>query len=273
MKVKPKPFVKWAGGKARLAETIISHFPKNFNDYHEPFVGAGGLFFAIVNKGLLDNKKVTLSDLNHELIKTYLTITENPNRLIALLMDHKRNHCKEYFYRQREIDIFFSGAEVAARFIYLNRACFNGLYRVNKKGKFNTPFADGNDIIINQDNIYSVFRILNSFEPNLEISCKSFLECRPKKGDLVYCDPPYDKSYSSFTKDGFTQKDHIELKYKCDEWRKMGVYVVISNSNTEFVRDLWEDYKIEKIESRTVISAKNSGRRKVKELLIIGEPQ
>ena len=183
-KKKVKPFVKWAGGKARLAETIISHFPKNFNDYHEPFVGAGGLFFALINKGLLDNKKIRLSDLNHELINTYLSIMYEPERLISLLEDNKKNHCKEWFEVQKARKIFLCREEISSRFIYLNQACYNGLYRVNKKGEFNTAYGKGNKnrkentININKGLIYSIFRVLNNI--NVDVFCDLYTYCLPR---------------------------------------------------------------------------------------------
>jgi DNA adenine methylase len=140
------PFVKWVGGKRGLLEQILPLFPKDFNNYYEPFIGGGVVFFELFSKGVFKNKKIVISDINHDLINTYNVVKNNPYELISNLKNYKKQHSKEFYYKIRELDRKencnnLSNLEKATRFIYLNKTCFNGLYRVNKKGYFNTPIG------------------------------------------------------------------------------------------------------------------------------------
>ncbi|WP_428086619.1 DNA adenine methylase [Candidatus Thioglobus sp.] len=141
-----KPFLKWAGGKRGLIEQLFSKFPTDFNNYHEPFLGGGAVFFELYSRGMLKDKKAYLSDINSELINAYNVVKNNPNKLIANLELYKKSHNKAFYYETRALDRLesfksFSKLKRATRFIYLNKTCFNGLYRVNSKGYFNTPIG------------------------------------------------------------------------------------------------------------------------------------
>ena len=157
-----KPFIKWAGGKRQLIPELLKHIPKNFNNYLEPFVGGGALFFELYNLGILKNKKVYLFDINEELINAYKVIRDYPNELIEKLKEFKAKHNKEFYYQIRELDKSkgynnLDNITKAARFIYLNKTCFNGLYRVNKKGYFNVPMGKyKNPKILDEENILAV---------------------------------------------------------------------------------------------------------------------
>ena len=214
-----KPFVKWAGGKNGLINSLISFIPKNFNSYFESFVGGGALFFYLKNLNILNSKKIYLNDKNTELINAYKQIKINPNKLLEELEILKNNHSKEYFYKIRNLDRdfdFYSLSEVfrAARFIYLNKTCFNGLCRYNAKGNFNTPMGSyKNPKIYDKDLIFSVHKVLK----NVSITNKDFevVSLKAKKGDFIYFDPPYyplnkTSSFVSYT-DNFSANEQIRL--------------------------------------------------------------
>jgi DNA adenine methylase len=177
------PFVKWVGGKRSLLKDLISHLPEKFDTYYEPFVGGGALFFTIHNQ----LKNAFLSDINLDLIITYKAIQKDPQKLIEILNKHSVNHSKDYYYKIRDSHNLCNPLEVAARLIYLNRTCYNGLYRVNRAGHFNVPMGSyKNPSIINEKNILTCSEALK----NVKIEMKAFDSIRPKAGDLVYFDPP-----------------------------------------------------------------------------------
>jgi len=164
----PKPFVKWVGGKRQLIPELIKRIPKNFNNYFEPFVGGGALFFELYNLGILKNKKAFLFDINEELINSYLVIKHSPAQLIEKLKYFKKNHNETFYYQIRNLDRSEEYHTIdkitkAARFIYLNKTCFNGLYRVNKKGQFNVPIGKyKNPLIVDEENIFAVSESLQN---------------------------------------------------------------------------------------------------------------
>jgi DNA adenine methylase len=163
---KYQPFIKWVGGKRGLLEQIIPLLPKSFDSYHEPFLGGGALFFELYSRGYLKEKKVFLSDINSELINVYQVVKEKPEKLIENLKRYKKNHSKEFYYEIRALDRKddfndLSSLERATRFIYLNKTCFNGLYRVNKKGYFNTPIGSyKNPKIVDEETILNASEAL-----------------------------------------------------------------------------------------------------------------
>ena len=190
-----KPFVKWAGGKRALLEILCASLPQNFNAYFEPFLGGGALFFELANKGLLQGKKVYLNDKNAELINAYLAIQKEPQKLLNELNSMQKAHSKEHFYSIRALDreVNFSTLSPifrAARFIYLNKTCFNGLCRYNAKGQFNTPFG-----AYKNPKIYDEMLILNAHYALQDAVILNedfeFVRDLAKKGDFVYFDPPY----------------------------------------------------------------------------------
>ena len=273
-----KPFVKWAGGKNGLINSLISFIPKNFNSYFESFVGGGALFFYLKNLNILNSKKIYLNDKNVELINAYKQIKINPNKLLEELEILKNNHSKEYFYKIRNLDRdfdFYSLSEVfrAARFIYLNKTCFNGLCRYNAKGNFNTPMGSyKNPKIYDKDLIFSVHEVLK----NVSITNKDFevVSLKAKKGDFVYFDPPYypinkTSSFVSYT-DNFSANEQIRL-YKLFKMLDCeGIKVLQSNSNTDFIKELYKDFEIIEVISKRAINCKGDKRGKITELIIRG---
>lgn len=273
-----KPFVKWAGGKNGSINSLISFIPKNFNSYFEPFVGGGALFFYLKNLNILNSKKIYLNDKNVELINAYKQIKINPNKLLEKLEILKNNHSKEYFYKIRNLDRdfdFYSLSEVfrAARFIYLNKTCFNGLCRYNAKGNFNTPMGSyKNPKIYDKDLIFSVHEVLK----NVSITNKDFevVSLKAKKGDFVYFDPPYyplnkTSSFVSYT-DNFSANEQIRL-YKLFKMLDCeGIKVLQSNSNTDFIKELYKDFEIIEVISKRAINCKGDKRGKIAELIIRG---
>lgn len=264
---KPMPFVKWVGGKRNLLRYIVPNMPTKFKDYYEPFVGGGAVFFSVYDKV----KNTALSDSNLDLIITYKAIQKEPRELIEMLREHQRQHNKEYYYeiRSKELD---NPMEIAARFIYLNKTCYNGLYRVNRQGLFNVPMGDyKKPNILNEENILSCHNALK----RAKVEYADFEEIQqPKKGDFVYCDPPYhptdEVSFTQYTKHDFTEKDQIRLRDYVTKLSKEGVYVMLSNSDCKFIRDIYKSKTFHKntVLAPRVVNCKADMRGNVKELLI-----
>lgn len=277
-KESPKPFVKWVGGKRQLAKQFreMDLYPPEAFDpktgtYFEPFVGGGAMFFDLLPQ------KAVLSDLNSELITTYNVIKTDVKKLIGKLKEHKKNNTKEYFLKVRAWDLKkLSAVDVAARFIFLNRTCFNGMYRVNKSGGFNVPYgAQKNPLICDEDNLMKVHKKLQNIEV-LNEDYKKVLG-KAKKGDFVYFDPPYypvnaTSSFTSYTKEGFLEKQQIELKDAFMELHRKGCFVMLSNSNTPFINKLYSDLDekvtINQVFAGRAINSKGDKRGKVKEVVV-----
>jgi DNA adenine methylase len=261
-----KPFIKWAGGKARLAPEIIKHFPPTFGRYHEPFLGGGAVFFA------LRPAKAILSDINADLVTTYCAIRDNPEEVIAELQKYKAT--KEEYNQVRAQDPFkLSAVMSAARFIYLNKTCYNGLYRVNQKGQFNVPFGKRKNINFDYYNIMEVSCALQGVHIIHEYY--TLTRITAVAGDLVYFDPPYDPvakgSFTNYTKLGFDREQHTWLANLFAELANRGVHVVLSNSDTPFIRELYQGFKITEVKASRSIGGKGASREKVGELIITGE--
>lgn len=270
-----KPFVKWAGGKTQLLETLIKFLPANFDTYFEPFLGGGALFFY------LTPNKAVVSDYNKELISAYLSFKNNEDykRMIKKILHHEKNHNEDYFYKVREMDRNsnyknIDNPEKAARLIYLNKSCFNGLYRVNSKGYFNVPFGKKEVVRAYQKELFdNLQKYLNN--PNIIILSGDFEKAveTAKKGDFVYFDPPYDtfndqNNFTTYTKNDFGKKEQIRLSNLFKELDKKGVYVMLSNHNTDFIRELYRDFNIDIVHARRNINSKGSGRGLVEEVII-----
>lgn len=264
-----RPFVKWVGGKSQLLPELLSRIPENYGSYFEPFVGGGALFFA------LQPEKAFLSDVNAELINSYRIVKSNVNKLINELENHIYE--KDYYYKIRHIDresIYktWSNIEKAARIIYLNKTCFNGLYRVNSKGEFNTPFGKySNPKIVDAPNLKACSKALKG----VELKKSSFVDVLDKaeKGDFVYFDPPYvpvsDTAYfTSYNENGFGPNEQKLLRDVCVELDKKGVYFLASNSSADFVKKLYSNFKIDIIKASRSINSKGSKRGKVEEVII-----
>ncbi|MEO1928337.1 MAG: DNA adenine methylase [Nautiliaceae bacterium] len=272
-----KPFIKWVGGKRQLIPELLKYIPKNFNNYFEPFVGGGALFFELYNLGILKNKKVFLFDINEELINTYKIIRDYPNELIEKLKEFKSKHNKDFYYQIRELDKTDNYKNLdniikAARFIYLNKTCFNGLYRVNKKGYFNVPMGKyKNPKILDENNILLVSKALqNTIIKHSDY--KKVLEYAQKE-DFIYFDPPYyplnkTSNFTSYTQEEFLEKEQIELFETFDILSQKRCFVLESNSDTEFINNLYKKFKIEKVFANRSINSKANNRGKISEVLI-----
>jgi DNA adenine methylase len=248
---------------------LLKNMPENYNRYFEPFIGGGALFFE------LQPDNAYISDMNEELINLYQVVRDNVNELVADLQKHDIS--KEYFMEIRNIDRTeeyenWSDIQKASRFIYLNRTCFNGMYRVNSKGEFNVPFGHyKNPRILDENNLINCSNLLQ----RTEIKHADFSEIlkKVKKGDFVYFDPPYvplseTSSFTSYTKDGFDMDMQLSLRDVCDELDSMGVKFLLSNSDTQFVNELYENYNIKKVFASRQINANADGRGKITEVLV-----
>lgn len=263
------PIVKWVGGKRQLMFELLKNMPEDYNRYFEPFIGGGALFFE------LQPDNAYISDMNEELINLYQVVRDNVDELITDLQKHDIS--KEYFMEIRNIDRTeeyksCSNVKKASRFIYLNRTCFNGMYRVNSKGEFNVPFGHyKNPRILDENNLINCSNLLQ----RTEIRHADFSEIlkKVKKGDFVYFDPPYvplseTSSFTSYTKDGFDLDMQFKLRDVCDELGSMGVKFLLSNSDTKLVNELYENYNIKKVFASRQINANADGRGKITEVLV-----
>ena len=258
----PDPFLIWIGGKRKLANELVYRVPASFNRYFEPFVGGGCLFWR-----LLDLKKAFLGDVNMELITVYHVVRDHPEHLLALLEDHKDRHSEDYYYEVRDELKCKSSLEIAARMIYLNRTCHKGLYRVNAKGKFNTPFYKGQEgrPIIN----YRIIGNLCACSVHLKkakIKCQPYQSWRPRKGDFVYLDPPYLGGYDGYSVDRFGLEEHQRLAVWCRGLDHRGVKFMLSNSDTKAVREIYKGFSFYPLQ--TIHRSMPSGAKDVTELVI-----
>ncbi len=270
----PHPFLKWAGGKRQLLSQMKVFFPKVFNKYIEPFVGGGAVFFYLSRKNLLKNKTI-LIDINPDLINCYNVIKTDVEDLIKSLIKHKNE--KEYYYTIREVDRKeeyenWNSIEKASRIIYMNRCCYNGLYRVNSKGYFNVPFGKyKNPQFCNKLNLRAVHSALK----NVKIINDSFKVVLnfAQKGDFIYFDPPYvpisnSANFTSYTKDSFDKENQIQLFNVFKTLDNRGCKIVLSNSYCDFILDLYKDYKINTLLAKRAINSDASKRGKIEEVLI-----
>ena len=320
LQTESKPFIKWAGGKKALLDSILPFMPKDFNDYFEPFVGGGAVFFALQNRGILESKQVFINDKNTELMNAYVVVQENPKELVLILQIMQSLHCKDFFYLMRNLDReryfkenhalpdsiyqadvfenikeslmdyalhfqdcftylqslhFYKAFNIfkPARFLYLNKTCFNGLCRYNAKGEFNTPMGSyKTPKICDNDLIFESSKSLK----NVDLFCGDFTEITQKaqNGDFIYFDPPYfplneTSSFVSYT-DVFLQNEQEKLCEVFKDLDSKGMKVLQSNSNTPFIRELYKDFELIEIQARRAINCKGDKRGKIIELLIRG---
>lgn len=275
---KPRPFVKWAGGKSRLAPKIASFFPEYYNDYYEPFLGSGAVYFEIApQRGILN-------DLNANLIEVYKSIKQNPRGLIRemKLIEKEYNSLKtleekaEYYYGIREeynhnkIDRL----RKAGFFVFLNKAGWNGMYRENSLGYYNIPFGKKENLkLFDEQNIISVSQNIQKMKFTT-LDYKDAVKSA-NKGDLIYFDPPYfplskTASFTDYQKKGFSEQDQKELHGLAVDLVKRGCYVVVSNSNCKKTLDLYKDFEIKKIKVSRTIGAKVTTRGKIEEIVALG---
>ena len=261
---KALPFVKWAGGKRSITDKISARLPDNIEIYHEPFVGGGAVFFAFQHM----IKRATLADLNEELILAYDIVVNDTENLIKALLIHESNHSIEdgYYLKIRDGEEPEDAVDRVSRFLYLNKTCYNGLYRVNKSGKFNVPEGKyTNPKICDEVNLRNVSDVLKKAEIKVGQFDKTI---SPQKSDFVYCDPPYDGTFSGYQSDGFGDADQRRLKEAVDAWTEQEALVMISNSDTELIRGLYEDYHVHSITAQRNISSNGKTRGQIPEVLI-----
>lgn len=233
-----KTFIRWAGGKRQLLPELVRRLPqKPINRYFEPFLGGGALFLALSNR----LREAHLSDLNYDLMLSWRTIQKQVEPLLYLLRQHAEKHSSEYYYHIRNHNNLIDPLEQAARFIYLNKTCFNGVYRVNKDGVFNVPMGRPRANIADMNNLMQCSQVLKS----AQLRCRDFREIDAGKGDFVYFDPPYhfvdNKGFTGYTAGGFNEVDQKALHDFAVELHHRGVYVMISNSDTAFIRSLYRE--------------------------------
>lgn len=266
-----QPVLKWAGGKRQLLPEISKYIPKKITTYYEPFLGGGAVLFH------LQHKKAVINDFNTELINMYNVIKYNLEELIEDLEKHKNE--EEYFYYIRALDrtIEFNNltnVQKASRIIYLNKTCYNGLFRVNSSGEFNTPFGKyKNPNIVNEITLRAVSKYLNDNDVTLlngdfEDALKNI-----RKGSFVYFDPPYypisdSSSFTGYTLDGFSKEDQERLKKLCDKLTAKGVKFLLSNSSAPFILDLYKDYKVELVNATRSINSNGAKRGEINEVLV-----
>jgi len=271
-----KPFVKWAGGKYKLADKLIPFFPSEFDDkkntYYEPMVGSGGFFFKF------NPRNAYLSDINKKLVITYNVIKNDITGLIDQLKIHEELHDKDYFYKSRIkfnelIKSYKNELEISSLFIYLNKTCFNGLYRENSKGEFNVPLGSyNNPLICDEKTLF----MLNNVLKNVQINCHGYKESLEKitKGDFIYLDPPYiplkKDSFTKYSKKDWKEEQSRELNQYCKSLDEKGAFFMLSNSDTNLTRDIFNDKNrnFYPIEAPRFISAKGNSREKANEVII-----
>ncbi len=275
MSVAPKPFVlpdsgvlpflKWAGGKKRILPHLLQRLPEHFGGYFEPFIGGGALFFRLIPGAAL------VSDINAELVNVYRTVRDSVDHLIEDLGRHRYE--KNYYYAMRARDPEqMSGLNRASRMIYLNRTCFNGLYRVNRRGQFNVPFGRyKNPTICPADKLRAASRVLQ----DIEIRCQDYSAtvAPARSGDFVYFDPPYQPisrtaNFTSYTKGAFDEGEQARLAQTFRDLDGRGVGCMLSNSDTPLVHELYAGFRIELIDAPRAISRNANGRRSVREVIV-----
>ena len=268
--VEAKPFVKWVGGKTQLLPELTSLIPHDFSGYFEPFIGGGALFFHLQPVG-----SSVLIDINEELTNAYRVVKYQTEALIIDLKQHIYD--QEYYYQIRNADRtneykFWSDVQRASRLIYLNKTCFNGLYRVNSKNQFNTPMGRyKNPKIVDEVNLRACSQALQK----AEIINGSFLEVDElvNNNDFVYFDPPYaplnaTSNFTGYSQKGFDEKMQLDLRDLCDRLDHKGIQFMLSNSNAPLILDLYQNYRIQYVYANRAINSKTNKRGKIPEVLV-----
>ena len=264
-----RPVLKWAGGKSRLLPELIARLPGSFNAYHEPFIGGGALYFALANQGLIG--RANLSDANPSLIDVYLSLRDCVDEVIAALGQHIYE--REHYYQVRALrPAELSLPERAARVIYLNKTCYNGLYRENRRGEFNVPFGRYvNPTICDEPNLRAASLALQG----VEIARRHFSTVLDyaQMGDFVYFDPPYHPlsataNFTSYDRRGFGPDDQRQLRDVFTRLGDRGIQAMLSNSDTPFIRELYEGFVIDQVQAARAVNSKANGRGKVAEVIV-----
>ena len=268
-----QPFTKWTGGKRQLLPVIRELMPKKYNRYFEPFVGGGALFFDLAPKDAVIN------DFNAELINCYQQIKDNPQELIEILKVHQEYNSKEYYLDLRSVDRderidMMSEVQRAARILYMLRVDFNGLYRVNSNNQFNVPYGRyKNPKIVDENLVSAISTYLNNNQIEIKKGDfeKAVLDVQP--GDFVYFDPPYiplseTSAFTSYTHEGFSYDDQVRLRDTFKKLSDTGAYVMLSNSSSFLVEELYRDFNIHYVEATRTNGAKSSSRGKISEIIV-----
>ena len=266
------PVVKWVGGKRQLLPQILPLIPKRMTAYCEPFLGGGAVLFA------LQPKRALVNDLNQDLITVYRVIKEDADALIEHLSRHENT--PEYFYRIRDLDrdkdayAALSDVEKASRLLYLNKTCYNGLFRVNASGSFNSPYGHyRRPNIVNEQTIRGVSRYFNTCDITFFSGDFAAVLEQVPEGGFVYLDPPYDPvsdtaSFTGYNKGGFGREEQVRLKECCDALTARGVKFLLSNSATPFIRELYGSYRVSIVQARRAVNSVASRRGVIEEVLV-----
>lgn len=262
-----KPFLKWAGGKKWFISREASRLPHNYNRYIEPFLGGASVFFY------MNPEVAILSDINQELINTYIALRDEFPLVYKNLKTHEKNNCQEYFYSIRN-RMPRTKTAAAARTIYLNKACFNGIYRVNKNGYFNVPYGTERKIIFDKQKLEEASHLLN----NAELLCQDFETTinLSQTNDFLFCDPPYsvlneDNRFVSYNADLFSWDDQIRLSNALQKAMHRGVKIIMTNVEHPAVRTLYENipgFELNTVQRQCFISGASKGRKIYEELIV-----
>lgn len=267
------PILKWVGGKRQLLPEIIPMIEGNYSTYVEPFVGGGAVLFE------LQPKKAIINDFNSELVNVYCVVRDHCEKLIKVLERHEENNSSDYFYEIRGLDredsySEMSDVEKAARIIYLNKTCYNGLYRVNSSGFFNSPYGKyKNPNIVNAPVLRAMSLYLNKNKIKIMNGDYKAVLKNLRRGAFVYLDPPYmpistSAAFTGYTENGFSFEQQVELKEECDKLRKKGIRFLQSNSDCPEIRELYKDYEIKTVQAKRFINSVADKRGEINEVLI-----
>ena len=272
---KAQPFLKWAGGKRQLISAIAKYIPAEYTEYYEPFIGAGAVLFY------LQPSIAIINDANSELVNCYRVIRDKPEELLELCNIHQANNSKEYYYQLRKQDrqtnySKLTNVERAARIIYLNKTCFNGLFRVNSNGQFNVPYGKyKNPTIANSVVINAISSYLNQARVDILNGDFEQAVANAKEDAFIYLDPPYHplsdtSSFTEYSMKGFGEAEQVRLKQLCDRLTDKGCQILASNSAAPFIKNLYNDsrYEVIEVQATRAINTVSSKRGKINEVLI-----
>lgn len=268
-----QPFLKWVGGKAQLLRQFDKFFPANIDRYVEPFVGGGAVFFHLKHR--FPPMRALLRDNNDELINTYVAVRDSPRKLMKRLDEHLAEYQKDrqhYYYKVRKQHNLSDGIERAARMIFLNKTCFNGLWRVNGQGEFNVPIGSHkNPSLYDEENLLAASLSLQV----VHLDTQDFRDtlAQVQKGDFVYVDPPYyplspTASFTSYTKEAFGPNEQRELAALFKQAAQRGAQLMLSNSDTQFIRELYQGFTMHTVQARRAINCDGSKRGEVNEIVV-----
>jgi DNA adenine methylase len=256
---KPQPFVNWVGGKRKITDQLIERIPQSLNNYYEPFLGGGALFFKIKDRF----KQCFLSDINLELVTSYNTVKKNPYAVNSIFEQHRHNHSKKYYYQVRNNNNSNDPTIITARFLYLNKYAFKGIYRINKNGKLGISFSTKQ---YGTADIDQKLQQCSNFLSDTSIYATDFSFIEPKENDFVYFDPPYHQAGERFyTRLPFDENEQIRLRDFAKELTSKGVKLMISNNDTEFIRRIYQDFTVNTIDIKYAIT----GQRKISKEVIV----